>query len=151
MKNNLQRKQLGKKISVFKAAQQEVKPHAGWIKAIRTSLGMSLEQLATKLNISKQSVQSLEKREQEMGITLQSLYDVAAAMDMELVYAIVPKDETLEDLIARKANILAKQIVMRTAQTMALEDQQNSAQRLDEAIEERKQDIILNMPKALWD
>lgn len=151
MKNNLQLKQLSKKISAFKAVQKEVKPPSGWIKAIRTSLGMSMEQLAVKLKVSKQSVQTLEKREQEMGITLQSLHDVAAAMELELVYALVPKDETLEDLIARKAAVLAKEIVMRTSQTMTLEDQQNSAQRLKEAIEERQQDIIKNMPKALWD
>ncbi len=151
MKNKLQLKQLSKKISAFKSVQKEVKPPSGWIKAIRTSLGMSMEQLAVKLNISKQSVQTLEKREQEMGITLQSLHDVAAAMELELVYALVPKDETLEDLIARKAAVLAKEIVMRTSQTMALEDQENSAQRLKEAIEERQQDIIKNMPKALWD
>lgn len=151
MKNNLQLKQLGKKLSAYKVVQKEVKPPSGWIKAIRTSLGMSLEQLAVKLKVSKQNVQTLEKREQEMGITLQSLHDVAAAMELELVYALVPKDETLEDLIARKAAVLAKEIVMRTSQTMTLEDQQNSAQRLKEAIEERQQDIVRNMPKALWD
>ncbi len=151
MKKALQRHQLSKKLKVFKKAQREVRPPTGWIKAIRTSLGMSLEQLAAKLQISKQSVQALEKREQEMGITLQSLRDVAAAMELDLVYALVPKDESLEDLIAKKAAVLAKEIVMRTSQTMVLEDQKNSPKRLHQAIRERQNEIIQTIPKALWD
>lgn len=151
MKKALQRNQLSKKLKVFKVAQQEIRPPIGWIKSIRTSLGMSLEQLAAKLQISKQSVQALEKREQEMGITLQSLRDVATAMELDLVYALVPKDESLEDLIDRKAAVLAKEIVMRTSQTMVLEDQKNSPKRLQQAIRERQNEIIQTMPRALWD
>jgi len=126
-------------------------PIGGWVKAIRTTLGMSLEQLGNQLGVTKQSVQSLEKREKEGNITINLLKEAAQAMDMEFVYALIPKDGTLEKLIERKAEILAKEIVMRTTQTMALEDQENAKKRIIEAIEERKRDIIENNPKMIWD
>lgn len=147
----LQRKQLSQKLSVFIPVTDVVRPAVGWIKAIRSSLGMSLEQIAQKMNVSKQNIQMLERREQEQTITLKSLHEVASAMDMQLVYALVPKDDSLEALIERKAEALAKNIVMRTSQTMILEEQQVEYERLQEAITERKQTIIQEMPKSLWD
>jgi len=151
MKNQLQRKQLDEKLQVFSVLQNINMPIGGWVKAIRTTLGMSLEQLGHKLGITKQSVQSLEKREKEGNITINSLKEAAQAMDMQFVYALIPKDGSLEKLIERKAEILAKEIVMRTTQTMALEDQENAKKRILEAIEERKRDIIENNPKMIWD
>ncbi|MFZ4262080.1 helix-turn-helix domain-containing protein [Sphingobacterium sp. HJSM2_6] len=65
MKNNLQRKQLDEKLKTFCALQHVKIPVGGWIKAIRTSLGMTLEQLGKKLGVTKQNIQSLEKREKE--------------------------------------------------------------------------------------
>lgn len=151
MKNQLQRKQLDEKLHVYSVLQNVNMPIAGWVKAIRTTLGMSLEQLGHKLGVTKQSVQSLEKREKEGNITINSLKEAAQAMDMQFVYALLPKDGSLEKLIERKAEILAKEIVMRTTQTMALEDQENAKKRIIEAIEERKRDIIENNPKMIWD
>lgn len=151
MKNQLQRKQLDEKLLVYSVLQNVNMPIAGWVKAIRTTLGMSLEQLGHKLGVTKQSVQSLEKREKEGNITINSLKEAAQAMDMQFVYALLPKDGTLEKLVERKAEILAKEIVMRTTQTMALEDQENAKKRIIEAIEERKRDIIENNPKMIWD
>lgn len=147
----LQRKQLSKKISEFERLTGALPPTGGWIKAIRTSLGVSLEQLGNKLGITRQSVLALEIREKSQSITLRSLSEAAEAMDMQLVYALVPKDGSLEALIERKAEELARKIVTRTSQSMKLEGQENSADRLSEAFEERKTDILQKMPKALWD
>ena len=151
MKNILQKKQLNEKLKVLKVLQSIATPSSGWIKAIRTTLGMSLEQVGNKLGVSKQNIQSLEKREKEGSITLNSLKEAARAMNMELVYALVPQDESLDKLIERKAEKLATEIVLRTTQNMALEDQENSKKRILEAIEERKNELITKMPKSLWD
>ena len=70
---------------------------------------------------------------------------------MQLVYGFVPKDGTLDDLIERKAKELAIRIVSRTSNTMKLEDQENSKQRIKKAIEERTAIIKNEMPKMLWD
>lgn len=151
MKSNLQRKQMDEKLKAFSALQNLKSPVGGWLKAIRTTLGMSLEQLGNKLGVTKQSIQSLEKREIEGNITINSLKEAAHALDMKFVYVLLPKDGSLEQLIERKAAILAKEIVMRTTQTMALEDQENAQARLKDAIEERKKEIIESNPKILWD
>lgn len=151
MKKELQITQLSKKLEDYKVLQQTTRPINGWIKAIRTTLGMSLEQLANRLQVSKQNIQSMEKREQEMAITLKSLQEVAQAMDMQLVYALVPKDDSLTALIERKANELALNIVERTSQNMALENQQVNEAQAIYAVKKRKEAILQEMPKALWD
>ena len=128
-----------------------VVPPTGWLKAVRVSLGMSLQQLADKLSITKQSVQEIELREKEGAITLKSLRETANALDMHLVYGLVPKDGSIEKLIDRKAKELATRIVLRTSNTMKLEDQENTQQRLKKAIEERTAVIKNELPKMLWD
>ncbi len=112
---------------------------------------MSLQQLADKLSITKQSVQEIELREKEGTITLKNLRVAANALDMQLVYGLVPKDGSLEKLIDRKARELATRIVSRTSNTMKLEDQENTQQRLKKAIEERTAIIKNELPKMLWD
>tara|TARA_R110000868_G_scaffold68570_1_gene202718 strand:- start:16452 stop:16910 length:459 start_codon:yes stop_codon:yes gene_type:complete len=150
-KKRLQLEQLDRKLRGFNTAAQVTPPPTGWLKAVRVSLGMSLQQLADKLSITKQSVQEVEKREKEGNITLRTLKDTASALDMQLVYGFVPKDGTLDDLIERKAKELAIRIVSRTSNTMKLEDQENSKQRIKKAIEERTTIIKNDMPKMLWD
>jgi predicted DNA-binding mobile mystery protein A len=126
-------------------------PPTGWIKAIRLALGMSAEQLGKKLGITRQGVMDIEKREREGSITLKNLQETAKALDLQLVYGFVPNDGSIEDLIDRKAKELAKEIVMRTSNTMELEDQENSKKRIEKAIEERFNSIKNEMPKSLWD
>ena len=150
-KRKLQIEQLDRKLKGFTVAAKVTPPPTGWLKAVRVSLGMSLQQLADKLAVSKQSVQKIEKREAEENVTLKTLKDTAHALDMQLVYGLVPKDGTIDDLIERKAKELALRIVSRTSNTMKLEDQENSKQRLQKAIEERIAIIKNEMPKSLWD
>ena len=150
-KRKLQLEQLDRKIKGFNKAVKVTPPPTGWLKAIRLSLGMSLQQVADKLAITKQSVQEIETREKEGGITIKSLKEAANAMDMQLVYALVPKDGSLDALIERKAREMAVSIVSRTSNNMKLEDQENSKERLKKAIEERTAIIKNEMPKNLWD
>ena len=70
---------------------------------------------------------------------------------MQLVYGLVPKDGSIEALIDRKARELALRIVSRTSNSMKLEDQENTKQRLKKAIEERAAIIKNELPKMLWD
>lgn len=150
-KKKLQLEQLDRKLNQFTTTAAITPPTTGWVKAVRVSLGMSLQQLANKLSITKQSVQEIEKREKEGTITLKTLKDVANALDMQLVYGLVPKDGTLEALIERKAKELAIQIVSRTSNTMKLEDQENSKERIQKAIKERTDVLKNEIPKMLWD
>jgi predicted DNA-binding mobile mystery protein A len=148
---SLQIRQIDAKIKEFVSLQGVVVPSSGWIKAIRKSLGMSMQQLGKKLNISKQGVFEIERREKEGAITLNSLKDVAHSMDMELVYGFVPKDGSLDALIERRAREIATQIVQRASHTMVLEGQQVYGDHAKNSIEEYTAEIKREIPGYLWD
>lgn len=150
-KKSLQLQQLNSKMLGFASLKQVAMPPTGWIKAIRSTIGMSMQQLGNKLNVSRQGVMDIEKREKDGSITIKSLREIARAMDMQLVYGFVPNDGSLDALIEKRATELATQIVMRTANTMKLEDQANSKKRIETAIRERAAAIKNEMPKMLWD
>ncbi len=150
-KKSLQLQQLNSKMLPFAALKQVAMPPTGWIKAIRTAFGMSMQQLGNKLSITKQSIQNIEQREKDGSITLKALKDLGRALDMQLVYGFVPNDGSLDALIEKKAKELATQIVLRTSNTMKLEDQENTKLRIEKAIEERTTIIKNEMPKMLWD
>jgi len=154
MKNNKQQlllQQTDKKLEAFKDLKVTVVPAKGWVNTFRTALKMSLRQLGNRLNIAPQSTKEIEEREANGTITLNSLRDVANAMDMQLVYGFVSKHESLEQMIEKRAKELATEIVMRTNNTMTLEDQQNSAARIEKAIAQKTEEIKSEMPKYLWD
>jgi predicted DNA-binding mobile mystery protein A len=150
-KKSLQLQQLNSKMLTLSHLQKTAIPPTGWIKAIRSALGISMLQLGKRLSMTKQSVENMEKREQNGSITLKALKEAARALDMQLVYGFVPNDGSLEALIDRKAKELATQIVLRTSNSMKLEDQENSKQRIEKAIEERTAILKNEMPKSLWD
>jgi predicted DNA-binding mobile mystery protein A len=150
-KKSLLLQQLNTKMLSFASVYKVAIPPTGWVKAIRTALGMNLEQLGNRLNITKQGIRDLENREKEGSITLKSLREAANALDMHLVYGFVPKDGSIDALIDRKAKELAIKIVKRTSNTMKIEDQENTKKRLEQAIKERTIAIKTEMPKTLWD
>ncbi|MFT6997478.1 MAG: putative DNA-binding mobile mystery protein A [Cryomorphaceae bacterium] len=150
-KRQLQISQLESKVKLLTPLINQSNPASGWIKSLRTSFGMTLQQLADKLGVSKQNISRIEKREQEGTLTIAKLREVAAAMDMHLVYGLVPEEKSLEAYIDRKARELAKQIVARTSNSMKLENQENSTERIEKAIEERTEMIKRELPKNLWD
>ena len=150
-KKSLQLQQLNSKMLGFASLRQVAIPPTGWIKAIRTAIGMSMQQLGNKLNVSKQGILDIEKREKDGFITIKSLKEIARVMDMQLVYGFIPNDGSLDKLIEKRATELATKIVLRTSNTMKLEDQGNTNKRIEKAIKERAEEIKNVMPKILWD
>jgi predicted DNA-binding mobile mystery protein A len=148
---DLQLEQLEGKLKGYIGIKNIAPPPTGWVRALRLALGMSLQQLAIKLGMTKQGVREIEKREKNGNITIKSLREAAKALDMDLVYGFVPKDGSLDALIERKAKELATKIVLRTSNTMKLEDQENSESRVRKAISERTSALKSEMPKVLWD
>ncbi len=148
---SLQLQQINNKITGFSSLKKAALPPTGWIKAIRTALGMSLQQLGNKLSVTKQGILDFENRESTGAITIKSLKELGRAMDMQLVYGFVPNDGSLDALIERRATELATKIVHRTSNTMKLEGQEVSKKRIEKAIKERAEEIKKEMPKILWD
>ena len=149
--NKLLLDQLDKKLQAFKSLQTVTPPATGWVHAIRTGLKMSLRQLGNRLSIVPQSVKEIEQREKNGSITLKNLREAGKALDMQLLYGFIPKEESLEKMIEKRAYEIAKEIVMQTSHSMMLEDQENSKQRIEKAIKERAEEIKNEMPGYLWD
>lgn len=154
MKNTKQQlvlDQTDKKLALFQNLQAVVIPQKGWVNTVRIALKMSLRQLGNRMNFSAQNIKQIEDREANGTISINSLREVANAMDMQLVYGFVSKHESLEQMIEKRAKELATEIVMRTNNTMTLEDQQNSVARIEKAIAQKTIEIKSEMPKYLWD
>ena len=153
MKNRKKRlilEQVSTKLAAFEKLSSIQQP-SGWINTIRTALNMSLSQLGKRAGKTAQGIRALEQREKSGAITLQSLRDIAEAMDMKLVYTIVPKTGTLEEMVNEKVALKAREIINRTSNSMALENQENAKTRLKEAFAEKKIELKNEMPKFLWD
>ena len=96
--SHLKRMQLADTLRRYPSSDSALPPRGGWIRAIREALGMTQVQLAARLGVSRQSVQDLEKAEANRRITLDSLDRLAHAMGCRVVYGIVPKDGSLDDV-----------------------------------------------------
>lgn len=112
---SFQLKSMELKTSKFRSEDMKAIPAGGWVNAIRTTLSMTLNQLAKRVNTNAARIRRIEQDELSGAVTLKTLRSVAAAMDSQLVYAIVPNKEIKDILIERyvdkhfnKAKQLAK-------------------------------------------
>lgn len=151
LKQRLLIEQADRKLALFIPLNSFSIPQNGWVHTLRIALRMSLRQLGNRLKISPQSVKEIEEREVSGSITLKGLKEVGVALDLKLVYGFIPKEHNIEEMIEKRALEIAKDIVMRTSNTMQLEDQENSKIRLEKAIKNRAEEIKFKMPKYLWD
>ena len=112
---------------------------------------MTMAQLGTKLHITRQGVKKIEESEANGTVTINTLREVATALEMKLVYSLVPKEESIDDLIQMKAEKLAQKIVLRTNQHMKLEDQGIGGEKINNIIVELANEIKREVRKSLWD
>lgn len=145
----LRLRQLDQQLVVKSNRPLEV-PSQGWISTLRNALGMPLYVLASRLNMTPTGAKRLEQREADGSITIQVLRKAAEAMDMRLEYVLVPKDGSLQKLIERRALEVARELVERTDQSMRLEDQAVSRERIAEAIKEKAEELQRELSKELW-
>ena len=145
------REQLDNKIARFKDLENVVIPPQGWIYSIRQGINMSLRQLGQRMSITPQSVKEIEDREKNGTISIKVLKQTAAALDMKFVYGFIPKEKTLEGMIQKRAEKLARSIVERTSNQMDLEDQKVTSERLKKAIKDKAAELKDETPKLLWD
>lgn len=108
------------------------RPPKGWIRAIREALGVSSGELAERMQTNRSLVVQQEKAEAEDRITLKSLRAYASALDCDLVYAFLPRADTLQEVVNARARAAAKANVLGVEHTMALENQASG--NLEEAI-----------------
>src|ERR1700733_8532626 len=137
---NLRLKQLDRSLGPYWLARKVPRPSKGWIRTIRQALGVSSGDLARRLGTSRQLPLQLEKGEAEDRITLKSLRAVANALDCDLVYALVPRAHSMQELIENRARAEAKMRVLGVEHSMALENQ--AVGRIDETVEEETRRLV---------
>jgi predicted DNA-binding mobile mystery protein A len=126
-----------------------VSPRLGWLKAVRESLGMSAEQLATRLGVTKQSVLSLERNETRGTASLKSLDRAASALGCRLAYALIP-DQSIEAMVDARALAVARQKLERVGHTMALEAQAPPSDLHELEVRELARELKEKLSADLW-
>lgn len=125
-------------------------PHNGWIRTIRKSLGMSQEQLAKKLNITKQALSRIEKAEKNRTVSVSTLYRIAEVLGCEVKIIFTPK-KSFEEYIKEKATNVARNIVGMTNKHMHIENQDTNEDFQDKRIMELALEMIKSGDKRIWD
>ena len=125
------------------------RPQKGWLRAIRDALGMTAEQVAQRLGVSKPRISTMEKDELRGALTLSTLEKAAQAMGCRFVYAIVP-EESLQALVEKQAHRQASAILNRTSHTMGLEQQGVSDQEREAQLLKLASDLLAKESSKLW-
>ncbi len=126
------------------------RPLSGWIQAIRSALGMTTRQLATRVGLSQSTLATLEKSEADDRITLRSLRKVADALDCDLQYVLVPR-EPLTGRVEKRAEAIALERVARILHTMRLEDQAPTDQVDSRQVSKVQEKLLDANWKHLWE
>lgn len=137
---------LDQRFQAFEPAHSYTPPAQGWIRAVREALGMTAEQLAKRLKVTQPTVAGLERSEQRGSIELATLRRVAAALDCQVVYALVP-NQPLEKTVRERARAFAKRRLEPIEHSMMLEDQAVPAD-ADERLEELLRETT---PRLFWE
>ncbi len=126
-------------------------PALGWVSTIRRALGMSSAHLATRMHISRQSLEALEAREVAGTATVDALRRAADALDCDLVYALIPRQGSLEAVVTAQARRRAERLVGRAGHTMALEQQAVAHSETEQQIAVLTRRLLAEWPSGLWD
>jgi predicted DNA-binding mobile mystery protein A len=146
---SLQRSQLDAQLGPDARLRNVERPRTGWIRAIRTALGMTLEQFGGRMHLTKQGAQEIEKREADDTITIASLRRAAEALDCDVIVALVPK-RSLEATVTDRARAIATSERQRVMHTMKLEAQQDGLD--DESnVDSRAKELATTGLRRLWD
>lgn len=148
--SKLIRKQLDRQLIHRKALSEFAEPRGGWIKLIRTALGMTTYQLARRIGVNQSRVVKMESAAADHSITLRSLERAAEALKCDLVFALIPKTN-MEDILHQQAETIAKKQVHYVSHSMKLEDQAVNQHEIDEEVDELVEELMRGPEKRLWE
>lgn len=147
----LRLQQLEETVALFRQVADVPVPKGGWVNAIRAALGVSNVQLARRLRRkASQTVEDMLASEAKGTIKLNTLRELAAALDSRLVYAIVP-NKPLEEIRRDRAYAVANNLLSTTSHSMALEDQGLTAQQHQRAVDRLAEKLLAGSPRKLWE
>ncbi len=126
-------------------------PRGGWVKTIASALGVSNVMLARRLRRkASQSVEDMLASEAAGTIKLNTLREMARALNCELLYAIVPA-KPLQEIRRDRALSAARNILALTSHSMKLEDQAVSAEEQERAVQRLADKLLAGSARKLWE
>jgi len=141
------RARLDERFAAIGPAARFTPPARGWVRAIRQALGMTGYQLANRMGVKQPSINALERSEAKGSIELATLRRAAAALDCELVYALVP-NRSLESKVHERARDFVLRRLEPVEHSMLLEDQEVASMDAEGRIDEIARETA---PRLLWD
>lgn len=126
-------------------------PPEGWVATTRKALGITGAQLGRLTGKTRATISAAEKSEREGGITLQNLGALAEAMNCRLVYAFVPREESVSTLLAAQARRKAEALVSKASAHMALEKQALPSEERARQVELLAEELLRERPSEIWE
>ena len=96
------RRQLDEAVVGFRMARRAAGDVGSWVRTVRQLARVPVEELAQKMGVTRCEVFRIERAEVTGRIALWKLRQAAEALDCDLVYALAPREGTLESLAARR-------------------------------------------------
>ena len=136
-------------LNSFKESMRSLPPDGGWARSVRQALGMSAEQLARRVGVTRATIATLERSEARGRITLASLEKLARGLGCRVAYALVPEvSPSLSGLRRARARKLAHGLLAAASGTDAAGlDAKHRRQRLERLTEE----LLAGSPRKLWE
>jgi predicted DNA-binding mobile mystery protein A len=147
----LKQNQIDRYLAGFAPLKQFPTPKQGWVKYIRNALGMTSDQLAKRLNISRRRVVMIEQAEVQDSTTLKTLKEVATAMDCRMVYAFIP-NTSISQILEEQARKFVMKHLKEVSHHMDLEAQSvKDKQAIEAQIEDLIEQYLSKSLKTIWD
>ena len=126
-----------------------LRPRAGWLRAIREALGMTVRQFAKKAGVAPSTAQAAERAEAKGDISLSTLARYADALGCELHYVLVPR-KPLVQVVEQRAEDIARVEIAAVHHSMALEDQATSQEQVERQVAELRRKLLEGPRSRLW-
>jgi len=149
-KRKLVIEQLDITLKNFNSVKHLELPQSGWVRAIRTALGMTITQLAKRLGVSPNRVSVIEQSEPSGTVTINTMKKIAAQLDCTFVYGVVPR-KSLKHMIKKRAIKAAKKIINDSSHTMFLEKQKLPQIQERKMFNAKIKELCAKIPHYLWD
>lgn len=149
-RNKLIRMQIDKQLSTLKSTMSISRPLYGWIKTIRTALGMTVTQFAKRMGVSQARASFMEASEIEDSLTIKTLKEAASALNCRLVYFLIP-EKTLEESVKEQAIKTVIENSKNVSHSMRLENQAVLAKDSEDFINIQTEALIFEHPNKVWE
>jgi predicted DNA-binding mobile mystery protein A len=151
LRRRIEREEIDRLFQQYPLLRVHLQPaKGGWLRTIRSALGMTATQLGRRIGVSQNAVSEAERSEAEGRITLNTLRKIAAGLNCEVAYALVPRAE-LDIIVYNSANQAAHRLVGDAAQGMALENQATDASAQAAEVGAVRENLIAAGSNKIWD